>query len=373
MKEIVVKELVVFGVLIIGFTLFCGVATAAMVVNRTDKVQVEVYGQINRAVLYANDGDKDDFYHVDNDNSSTRIGVKATARPNDTFTVGAHMEYEYESNASDKVWQELSDTSDDEFADRIIEVFIQCRLGKLSLGQGQTASDGTTEVDLSCTTVVGSAQTHSMAGGIHFFDDASNRLSDAKVGDAFNNLDGFSRKDRIRYDSPTCKGFSLAVSSGSDDGTDGDDLALRYKGEIAGIKTAGAVSYVNYSGSGSKDNQVSGSLSFLATNGLNLTMASGLAEDESSAREDATYYYGKIGYIAQLFDLGSTAFAIDYGKFEEMKVNDDKGDTIGVLAVQKLENWNTELYFGYRHYELDRTGTDYDDIDALMSGIRIKF
>ncbi|MBI9089610.1 MAG: porin [Desulfobacterium sp.] len=373
MKEIVVKKRILLSILSIGFTLFCNVATAAMVVNKTDKVQVEVYGQINRAVLYANDGDKDDFYHVDNDNSSTRIGVITTAKPNDIFTVGAHMEYEYESNASNQVWQRLSDTDDDGFTDRILEVFIQCRFGKLSLGQGQTASDGTTEIDLSGTTVVGSSKTHSLAGGMHFFDDAPNSLSDATVGDAFNNLDGFNRKDRVRYDSPSCKGFSLAVSSGSDDGTDGDDLALRYTGEIAGIKTAGAVSYVNYSGSGSKDNQVSGSLSFLATNGLNLTMASGMREDESTAREDATYYYGKIGYIAQLFDLGSTAFAIDYGKFEEMKVNDDKGDTIGVLAVQKLENWNTELYFGYRHYELDRTDSDFDDIDALMSGLRIKF
>lgn len=373
MKSIVVKQLIVLGVLVIGLALVCGDATAAMVVTKTDKVKVEVYGQINRAVLYANDGDEDDFYHVDNDNSSTRIGVKATAKPNNAFTVGAHLEYEYESNASNKVWQELSDTEDDDFADRIIEVFIQCRFGKLTLGQGKTASDGTTEVDLSGTKVVGSSKTHSMAGGIRFFDDASNSLSGTKVGDGFNNLDGFGRTDRIRYDSPSCKGFSLAVSSSSDGGTDGDDIALRYKGKIAGIKTAGAVSIVNYSGSTSKDNQVSGSVSFLADNGLNLTMASGMQKDESSAREDAIYYYGKIGYIAQLFDLGSTAFALDYGRFEDMKVNDDEGDTIGVLTVQKLQNWNTEVYFGYRHYELDRAGTDFDDIDALMSGIRIKF
>ncbi len=373
MKTFVVKQLLFFGVLMIGPALFCGAATAAMVVSKTDKVKVEVHGQINRAVLYADDGNEDDFYHVDNDNSSTRVGVKATAKPIDKFTVGGHLEYEYESNASNKVWQEESNTDDDNFADRIIEVFLQCRFGKLSVGQGKTASDSTTEVDLSGTAVVGSSKTHSMAGGIRFYDDGSNTLSAAKVSDAFNNLDGFSRQDRIRYDSPSYKGFSLAVSSASDDGTDGDNVALRYKTEFAGVKAAGAVSYVNYSGSGSKDNQVSGSVSFLANNGLNLTMASGLREDETSGREDATYYYGKVGYIAQLFDLGSTAFAIDYGRFEEMKENDDKGDTIGVLAVQKLKNWNTEVYFGYRHYELVRDGTDFDDIDALMSGLRIKF
>jgi hypothetical protein len=373
MNKIVVKKRVVLGVVMIGRVLLCGVANAAMVVTQTDKVQVEVYGQINRAVNHAHDENEEEVYHVDNDNSSTRIGVKATAKPNANakFTVSAHLEYE--SNARNKVWQELSDTDDDDFADRTMEVFIECRFGKLSLGQGKTASDYTTEVDLSGTTVVGAAKTQSMAGGVPFFDDGSNTLSTATVSAAFNHLNGFSRKDRIRYDSPSYNGFSLAVSSASDDGTNGDDLAVRYKGKIAGVKAAGAVSYVNYSGSGSKENQVSGCVSFLTDNGLNLTMASGMLEDKSSSREEATYYYGKIGYIAQLFDLGSTAFTIAYGKFEEMKENDDKGDTIGVLAIQKLKNWNTEVYFGYRHYELDRTGTDFDNINAFMSGLRIKF
>jgi len=371
MNKIVVKKRVVLGVVMIGRVLLCSVANAAMVVTQTDKVQVEVYGQINRAALYAHDENKEEVYHVDNDNSSTRIGVKATAKPNAKFTVGAYLEYE--SKARNKVWQELSDTDDDNFADRTMEVFIEGRFGKLSLGQGKTASDYTTEVDLSGTTVVGAAKTQSMAGKVPFFDDGSNTLSTAMVSAAFNHLNGFSRKNRIRYDSPSCNGFSLAVSSASDDGTEGDDLAVRYKGKIAGVNAAGAVSYVNYSGSGSKENQVSGYVSFLADNGLNLTMISGMLEEKSSSREEATYYYGKIGYIAQLFDLGSTAFTIAYGKFEEVKGNDDKGDTIGVLAIQKLKNWNTEVYFGYRHHELDRTGTDFDNINAFMSGLKLKF
>jgi hypothetical protein len=341
MNKIVVKKRVVLGVVMIGRVLLCGVANAAMVVTQTDKVQVAVYGQINKAELYAHAENEEEVYHVDNDNRSTRIGVKATAKPINKFTVGAHLEYEYESNANNKVGQEWSDTDDDDFADRTMEVFIECRFGKLSLGQGQGkfAFDDTTEVDLSGTAVVGAAKTQSMAGEVPFFDDGSPPLSTATVSAAFNHLNGFSRKNRIRYDSPSCNGFSLAVSSAS----------------------------------GSKENQVSGCVSFLADNGLNLTMASGMLEDKSSSREDANYYYGKIGYIAQLFDLGSTAFAIDYGRFEEIKENDDKGDTIGVLAIQKLKNWNTEVYFGYRHYELDRTGTDFDNINAFMSGLRIKF
>jgi hypothetical protein len=37
-----------------------------------DKVSVQLYGQVNRAFLAADDGDSSDYYFVDNDNSSSR-------------------------------------------------------------------------------------------------------------------------------------------------------------------------------------------------------------------------------------------------------------------------------------------------------------
>lgn len=43
--------------------------------SANDKVSVTLYGQLNRAVLYTNDGEGDSWYFVDNDNSSTRIGM----------------------------------------------------------------------------------------------------------------------------------------------------------------------------------------------------------------------------------------------------------------------------------------------------------
>jgi hypothetical protein len=38
------------------------------------RLTVKLYGQVNKAVLYSNDGDKGNTYLVDNDNSSTRMG-----------------------------------------------------------------------------------------------------------------------------------------------------------------------------------------------------------------------------------------------------------------------------------------------------------
>jgi hypothetical protein len=41
--------------------------------------------------------------------------------------------------------------------------------------------------------------------------------------------------------------------------------------------------------------------------------------------------------------------------------------------VQDIKEWGTEAYLGYRIHKLDRNGTDFDNINALMSGMRVKF
>ena len=112
---------------------------------------------------------------------------------------------------------------------------------------------------------------------------------------------------------------------------------------------------------------------FLQNKVLNLTLAAGEQEKDASGVDDPGFYYVKLGYIAQINQMGFTAFAVDYGKFDDRNQNEDEADTIGIMGVQQLKEWNTELYLCYRHYELDRTSEDYDDIDAVMSGLRIKF
>jgi predicted porin len=71
-----------------------------------DKVSVQLYGQVNRAFLAADDGDSSDYYFVDNDNSSSRIGLIGESKVNDDITIGTRMEFEYQSNASNVVNQE---------------------------------------------------------------------------------------------------------------------------------------------------------------------------------------------------------------------------------------------------------------------------
>ena len=65
--------------------------------------------------------------------------------------------------------------------------------------------------------------------------------------------------------------------------------------------------------------------------------------------------------------------AVDFGRYEDIAQNGDEGDTLGLLLVQSLSDWGTEIYIGYRNYDLDRRGASFKDIDAVLGGARVKF
>jgi predicted porin len=348
-----------------------------------DKVSVQLYGQVNRAFLAADDGDSSDYYFVDNDNSSTRLGLLGEAKVNDDLTIGTRMEIEYQSNASNEVNQDDKnpDGGDgDGFDDRWLDVqFTSKRFGKLYLGKGSTASDGTSEVDLSGTDVVGYSSIGDMAGGILFYDDNTNARSATNIGGVFSNFDGLSRRNRIRYDSPEFWGFTLSGSLPSD----GGDVALRYAAKWGeDWKFAAAVAYADpQATSDTVASQYNGSASILHSSGINFTVAggsqdleSGLFNPDGTRRDDdPTFYYAKLGYRANWFEIGESRFSVDYQYVEDLAQDGDEAKTVGFQFVQDIPEWGSEYYLGYRWHELDRDFTDYDDINALMTGVRVKF
>ena len=341
------------------------------ITSSNDKVKVELYGQLDRGALFVNDGDKSKLYQVDNDNSSTRLGLRGSVKPHAEWTIGTRFEVEYQSNASNEVNREETSTSG-EFNDRHIDIFLQSdTFGKLSIGKGDTASNNTSEVDLSGTTVAAYSDIPAVAGGQLFFDKSTDTLSDVQISDVFNNFDGLSRKNRLRYDTPAWRGLHAATSIVS--GT-GGDIALFYNGKTDQFKIAAAGAYSDPgSDSDTVDNSWDGSASLLLQNGLNFTIAAGLRELKDSGRDDPTFFYTKVGYIAELLSAGKTAFSIDYSFNEDLDQDGDEADAIGLQLVQNIDSWATEFYLSYRFHSLDRSGSNFDDIHAVLSGLRVKF
>ncbi|MCW5202378.1 porin [Desulfobulbus sp. US4] len=359
-------------------------ASALDVKSGNDNVQLNLYGQINRAVMSVDDGNEDKIFHVDNTNSESKVGLNGKVSASEALTIGGNVEIQWQANPSEQVSMGEESISS-EVKERKMEVYFDFeKFGKFSIGRGDMASNSSSEVDISGTSNAGNSGVADAGGGFEFYNAAPiamNAGEDAEVkpgitvGNVFNQMDGLSRRNRVRYDTPTFAGFSLGVSAGEKERS---DAALVYSGKFAdGTKLKAAVAYVD-PGEGKDYTQIDGSASVLFGFGLNFTVAGGSRDldDMPANGEDPTFMYGKIGYKTKIFSAGSTALSFDYGVYENIKNQDaeEEGTTYGVQFVQSLSDYNTDLVVGYRNFELeDNTSADYEPISLVIAGARIKF
>lgn len=354
-------------------------ASALEIKTGSDKVQLQLKGHINRALMYADDGNESKVFHVDNTNSETRVGLYGKIAAIESLTIGSNFELQWQANPSDKVSM-AEESIEGDFKERLAEVYFDSKhVGKFWLGRGKMTSDDSSEVDLSGTDLAGNSGVTDVGGGFRFYDPAASAPAEGEepggftVKDVFNSMDG-TRYNRVRYDTPKFAGFSLGAAAGEKDLV---DAVLRYAVEFGGTKLEGALSWSDPGTTGDYS-QINGSASVLLPFGLNFTAAAGKRDmDELPAGGDEpVFMYGKIGYLFDKFSVGSTAVSVDYGVYENAKKQDieQKGTAVGVQLVQTLSDWSTELFAAYRGYALeDNTGADYEDICVMMGGARFKF
>ena len=367
----------------IGVLLLAALLVTWGLVTPAAALEAKLSGQVNQLVTIIDDGDEQDTFVADNDNSSTRFrftGEEALG----SVTAGFVMEFEAQRNASNKLQIDNDNPTDEagdfEVAERHLDAYLKTNFGKVSLGLGSGAADGTAECDLSGTTLVIKSDAAPTVGSIRWKDENGNTIGGddpINVGDTRDNLNGLGRNQRLRYDTPDFAGFSVAASS-----TNGDayEVALWYAADIGG-KLAAALGYVDSGDIEGDDDytQISASISWLAPFGLNVSLAYGTRSYEDDSvysgttieREDVTHLYGKIGY-----KFGIHAVAVDYGVNNDLLFEEVSSSNYSVGYVVKP--WNpVELYAAYRIYMLD-VDEDYypDDIEnitQMLAGMRIKF
>jgi predicted porin len=354
------------------FTLTMAI-TILLILPAAQAVDFKISGQINRAVLWGDNGNEDDVKFVDNDNSSTRFRFTGSNDFDEVWKVGIVWEVQMESNSSADTGIDIGQNGDvggTSFTERKIEFYVDHKnLGRVWLGQGDTASNGTSEVDLSGTDVVNYSSIEDMNGGFNFRDDDDNIIT--SIGSAYNNFDGFSRRDRIRYDTP--KFGPVYFSAGYMNGQS-YDFAGRFAYEWEGFgKLAAAASLLPAETQRDNYIQYSGSISFLHSSGLNITGSYGL-RDFNGPEDDAWNAYGKLGY-----KFGKWAFSADYTYSENVGAEDDEATSIGVAAVWNV--WESIQFYGsYRWNDLDRDAAqrpagvgNAESINSVMIGGRVKF
>ena len=329
-------------------------------------VDFKISGQINRAILWADNGHDDDYWFVDNDNSSSRFRFTGSNDFDNNFKVGIVWEVEMQSNPSNEFdIDDDDDTGDVTFDERKLEFYVDHTYGRLWMGQGDMASNGTAEVDLSGTDVITYSSIADMAGGVTFRDKDDKTTSIAAIGDVFSNFDGLSRRDRVRYDTPKFGPVYFSVSTGNGNIWDVAGRVAYEFGEFG--KLAAAAAYADGK-SRFGWNQYDGSVSFLHSSGLNLTGAFGVRDFDESGKDDGQSYYVKLG-----FTRGKHAVSVDYTVTEDLDVDGDEANSIGVGYV--FNAWESvQFYGGWRIHMLERDNIrDPDDINAVMIGGRVKF
>jgi hypothetical protein len=112
-----------------------------------------------------------------------------------------------------------------------------------------------------------------------------------------------------------------------------------------------------------------GSVSLLhSPTGLNGTLAGG------SEVDGGHYYYVKLGWIADLVAVGSTAISIDYYDGEDFVTEGAHSEHHGVQVTQYFDDIDLEAYLGYRAYAYDDdSDVRYLDASSFLAGVRWSF
>lgn len=347
-------------------------AGGGQTVTRSKKsMSLTLSGHINRAVQFRDNGARSGVLHVTNNLSRTRVRWIGKGKISNDLTVSTKIELGNSSATSSA--QNIDDNGDANGASALDErhidlIFTSKTFGKLWMGQGATASEDTSENDLSGTGVALLNGDIASLAGSETFQLSNGAAQGRTVGNVFDSLDGLGRRDRIRYDTPKFAGFSLAASHGN---SDARDVALHYGGSFGGVKVAGGIAWSD----ANLTEKINGSASVLLPFGLSFTVGLATTDSERLAGgSDADWRYAKVGYRFKALQLGETRLGIEYNENNDIAADGEEASYFGVGAVQIVDSIGAELYLSYHALSLDvSTAADPDDIDIVTIGARVKF
>lgn len=347
--------------------------------NSGNKNKVVMSGQVHRGLMYADDGAADSLFNVGGGSTSTRVRWIATGQMNESVSVKGLIEMNTPTsndvNSSSLTitgGSQNRSTADRAWGIRHLDIkFSHKTMGALSIGQGNTASNGKSEVSYTGTgnvyyTGLG------FGAGMDFVNSSTNISSGTSVGDIFTNFDGLSRADRIRYDLPSFNGLNIAV--GYVDGGSAD-IGAGYSVKAGSVSFKMGAQYNTKAATSTTINDewsVSGGVKH--DSGLSLSGFYG-QRDAVATNVDPEVWGATLGYEAKLNSMGKTAFSLNYASAEETNnTNGTEGDSWGVAVQQSIDSVGTALWAAYQNYSYDTIGsTSFDDVSVVYAGATVKF
>ena len=364
-------------------------AEAAGMLKNGAPTDVTIYGQVDRAMLFYDDGEETGYRNVDANNSSTRFGFKAKGKVNEEVSMGAQFEVELKSNDSSSTSiSQTSENASPTLNERHMYVYIQHKqFGTVKLGQTSSISDGMSDgLDLSGSAFAFAGMDPRLtANGFKFRNDnTAKSLSTATIGKVFTTLDG-GRQDEVRYETPVFNGVQLVTGLY----TSGDwGVGAYYNNKFGAFKVRGTAFYENLSGTG--DVTVSATTVFSTTDqwqvgasvmhdsGISLTGLYGQRSIASEANKpNGKVWEVRVGYTANMNSLGPTGIGVTYEGSKELDgVRGSDGTAYGFGVNQDIKSAGANLFGNVMVWSRgkgDSETTDTKDIVTFIMGGRVKF
>jgi predicted porin len=433
------------------------------------RVSLTLSGQVSRQLMFWDDGDTSDLYSVDNGLNTSRFRFTGSARINPDVQAGFMMEIDMRIGARSN---QVSQIDDDGFSgaggilggaafgdgiggagDSVIGLrtanwYLDSQhWGKLTVGRLNTATSGISTIDLSNAGVVITSEPGEYQGaflmrnGVGALGSSwANQCGGPSAAGPYSSdcfEHGPSRRDAVRYDTPTYWGFQLSGAFGEDDFW---DAALRYSGEHHGFRFAAGVGYRWFydrepdlpapalpaaptgplRDTGRRQWLASASVMHVATglfvsaaytnyefHGANANERFGGVTGVGPDRPDIPLWWVDAGIQKNWTGWGPTTFYGEYGHFDDGTVGllanvaypslgpaagggfignpvvlDSEVTWWGAGVIQKLDAAAMDVYVAYRQYQADaiisggpanQIPGGFNDIWFIQAGARIQF
>jgi predicted porin len=336
----------------------------------THALTLGISGQINKTIGYIDNGDDSAVGFFDNSISGSRFRFTGEEDIGGGLKVGGVWEWQWQnsptSSANFNTYGKFDETTAT-LQDRKTELYFAGKWGKVSLGKGDGAANGSAEVDLSGTTTIDySGGNQDLLGSMTY----GGTPAGVTVGSTYSEFDGESRNDRLRYDTP--KLAKVLTISGSVANANEKEIAVWYAQKFGGAQVAAALGYTDNQDTGTTDRtRTALSASGRLKNGLNFTVSYSTQDNKTpTPSQTSTNSYFKIGWTK-----GKNAVSLSYGQQSGDPLNSSLSSNAEPSTIALSYNYtparDVEVYAGLRQSSADTSGLD--DVSGLWIGSRIKW
>lgn len=356
------------------------------------KVSLTVYGQVNQAIGWWDDGEETNIYNFTNDHSRTRFGFKGKAKITSDLYAGYRIEIGVRAPDQGDLSADSAFGDGSEFDLRHSYWTLGSKTyGAINVGQTSFAYDGIAQMQ---TAKIGHFASQDIFDANDDFDIVGlpNGREWSHLAYVLEPGEG-SRGHVIRYDSPEFGGFQFKAHWGNDDIW---GMAVTYEGDVGEFEVQAGIGYgeitddteeCTETAAGTADcTDLGGSISVMhKPSGLFATGSYGLREDDekgaATGDDEITHWHVQGGIEQKWNPLGETTVFGGYHNRDSgliaingaADLQDVEIQMYEVGANQHISAAAMDLYVHYKYYDADVSNYSPEAWQTVISGARIKF